>query len=541
MIGRHESAEGSFQPISAFLGIPYAQPPVGPLRFARPILLDSEWNGVLDASEYGPFCPQNPKVMNDGAYEPTCLPEKSSLSEDCLQLNIFTPDPSKKLPVLVFIHGGGYIYGSGILYDGTALAAMQDIVVVSFNYRLAPFGYLHDDQGSELPATGHLGHLDQRIALQWVQKYIQYFGGDPSRVTLAGQSAGAASVTFHLLSEESRGLFSQAVIHSDYTLKSSHPKSGKSAIQRLMHQLEGCEQKEIFECLREKSPEEIIEVFEVDFAGNDRNIARWTPVFDGVNLALDPTQELLMLNFTQVPVLIGVTANEGWGLSTYLLPEAMQDNTTLTYSGHFLSATRKFLSDVYGADEPYFEEILSAVLDFNFGKSPKMLEDEGFLLRRWSDLVGDLYLRSPTTRLAQLLTASSQLTFFYEFSHRPSHIRSERPLWHHGCDHTSELQFFWGFPYLNSHSRCNTLYTAEEMSFTKDVMAYYANFIKSGNPNSEDLFLWPEFSRSREDYIIMQPSFMKASGYKQDRVNFYMGKLLHMRNKCKGHETHDEL
>lgn len=194
---------------AAFLGIPYAQAPVGPLRWRPPVPV-APWHGTRDALGFGPDLPQAPNPRLRGPRQ----------DEDCLMLNIWTPapDPAAKLPVLVWIHGGGFTGGSGsdLRSDGTHLAA-EGAVVVSVNYRAGLFGFLAHPQLSRESAegvSGNWGLLDQMEALRWVRTHIEAFGGDPGRLTAFGVSAGSASLSLLLAAPQAAGLFDQAILHS---------------------------------------------------------------------------------------------------------------------------------------------------------------------------------------------------------------------------------------------------------------------------------------------------------------------------------------
>jgi para-nitrobenzyl esterase len=198
----------AIESVTAYRGIPYAQPPIGARRWRAPQPLP-RWTSVRDATAFGPVCMQAPPNGDTGVGD-------EPRSEDCLTLNIWTPSlAGRKHPVMVWLHGGGYTSGSGSapLYDGTKLAA-RGVVVVTLNYRLGRFGFFTHP---ELLAQGdgvNFGLLDQRAALRWVQANIAAFGGDPARVTLFGNSAGGESVLFHMTMPESRGLFARAIVQS---------------------------------------------------------------------------------------------------------------------------------------------------------------------------------------------------------------------------------------------------------------------------------------------------------------------------------------
>jgi len=199
-----------------FRGIPYAEAPVGDLRW-RPPQEPARWTGVLDATAFSPHCPQ--------AATPYGTP---STTEDCLFLNVFTPDKTNEgrphlLPVMFWIHGGGLVVGESDGYDPSPLVA-QGVVVVTINYRLGELGFLaHPALAAESPtgASGNYGLMDQQAALRWVQRNIRAFGGDPDNVTIFGQSAGALSVHSQLASPLAAGLFHKAIVESGaYSLTS---------------------------------------------------------------------------------------------------------------------------------------------------------------------------------------------------------------------------------------------------------------------------------------------------------------------------------
>jgi para-nitrobenzyl esterase len=195
--------------VNYFLGIPFAEPPVGELRW-RPPQEKTPWQGVLVADEYGPVPLQYPGISQH-------VPGLENQSEDCLYLNVWAPAGDvADLPVLVWISGGAFQFGAGSMpaYDGTALA-QKGAVVVTINYRLGPMGYLvHPDLALEEAHSGNYGQLDQLAALKWVKENIGAFGGSPSKVTMFGQSAGGSSVWMNLFSPLGKGLFDRAIVQS---------------------------------------------------------------------------------------------------------------------------------------------------------------------------------------------------------------------------------------------------------------------------------------------------------------------------------------
>jgi para-nitrobenzyl esterase len=212
--GRLEGeAEGD---VLVFRGIPFAKPPVGPLRF-RPPEPPDPWTGIRAATSFGPGGPQGVNPVE--AVLAVFVPETS---EDCLYLNVFTPNTTGKRPVLVWIHGGGNITGAGsqLLYDGSELVRRGDVVIVTLNYRLGIFGFLHgwSVAGEAFPTSGNEALLDQVAALQWVQREIAAFGGDPDNVTIAGESAGGTNVAALMGVAAARGLFHKSIMQSSGTV-----------------------------------------------------------------------------------------------------------------------------------------------------------------------------------------------------------------------------------------------------------------------------------------------------------------------------------
>lgn len=282
-----------------YLGIPYAAPPVGALRW-KPPAAPARWAGVRDATTGGNPC------MQAGSSTPWGdLAGPGTPSEDCLYLNVHTPAErsSRDRPVMVWIHGGGFTVGSGTFYDGGELAARGDVVVVTLNYRLGAFGYLaHPGLAGESPerVSGNYGLLDQQAALRWVRQNIAAFGGDPGNVTVFGESAGGGSVCQHLVSPRARGLFDRAIAQSGCAFplptQESQQRTGATWAASL-----GCSD---VACLRALSADELL-------TAATAPTSRWVPNVDGRIVPLPITDALESGRFARVPVLQGTTADEG--------------------------------------------------------------------------------------------------------------------------------------------------------------------------------------------------------------------------------------
>ncbi|XP_028633637.1 acetylcholinesterase isoform X3 [Grammomys surdaster] len=256
-------------PVSAFLGIPFAEPPVGSRRFMPPEP-KRPWSGVLDATAFQNVCYQYVDTLYPGFEGTEMWNPNRELSEDCLYLNVWTPypRPTSPTPVLIWIYGGGFYSGASSLdvYDGRFLAQVEGTVLVSMNYRVGTFGFLALPGSREAP--GNVGLLDQRLALQWVQENIAAFGGDPMSVTLFGESAGAASVGMHILSLPSRSLFHRAVLQSGTPNGPWATVSAGEARRRatLLARLVGCppggaggNDTELIACLRTRPAQDLVD------------------------------------------------------------------------------------------------------------------------------------------------------------------------------------------------------------------------------------------------------------------------------------------
>jgi para-nitrobenzyl esterase len=273
-----------------FLGIPYAAPPTGQRRWQPPQRPQS-WNGVRDARSYGDSCVQ------DSSWDPGY--DEPILTEDCLSANVYVPDSARPgLPVLVWIHGGGFVNGAGRDVVPTTMVTKRDTVVVTVNYRLGALGLLR------IPALGldgNVGLLDQQYALRWVQRNIGAFGGNPARVTIAGESAGGASVCDHLASPAAAGLFSAAIIQSGAYdgCGVTTDAAARQAAGKFLQDL-GCTVN--LDCLEAKTPAEIIAAqADVD----------WGPVVGGPALLVAPMAAFASGHYNRVPVVNGSNLNEG--------------------------------------------------------------------------------------------------------------------------------------------------------------------------------------------------------------------------------------
>ncbi|CAJ1057274.1 carboxylesterase 3 [Xyrichtys novacula] len=314
--GAYTTVKGTERRVKQYLGIPFARPPVGPLRFAAP--QDAEpWEGERNGSQQPPMCIQDPEIVVNVSKTMSMQYTPPELSEDCLYLNVYTPadvTSGDKLPVLVWIHGGGLAMGAASQYDGAPLAAYENIVMVIIQYRLGILGYL--STGDE-HAQGNWGFLDQLAALRWIQENIEVFHGDPQSVTVAGESAGGISASILTLSAQAKGLFHRAIFQSGVATLGTYTTSHPLATAKIVANLTGCDRsstQELVQCMRGASKEELVEVtkkMKLYLGG----------VVDGEFLT-DLAEELLKRKeVLKIPVMMGITNHEfGWILPLSFAP-----------------------------------------------------------------------------------------------------------------------------------------------------------------------------------------------------------------------------
>lgn len=293
--------------VNVWRGIPFAAPPVGELRFRAPQPPES-WNGVRDASEYGPVShqPADTKGTRFGGTEPI-------QSEDCLYLNVWSPAVrSENLPVMVWIHGGTFVTGAGSQpqFDGSSFAERGNVILVTINYRLGPFGFMHlSPLGDEF--ASNQGLLDQIAALDWVQRNIAVFGGDPHRVTVFGESAGSMSIAALLVMPAAKGLFAGAIMQSG-AAQTLNSKEGEGIATAFMSEL-GITPDGDVSLLQTLPAEKIIEFADrmsYKLSGGSSGMF-FQPVIDHKTLPIDPGQAVAEGVASGIPLLIGTNRDEG--------------------------------------------------------------------------------------------------------------------------------------------------------------------------------------------------------------------------------------
>ncbi|PCH36159.1 sterol esterase [Wolfiporia cocos MD-104 SS10] len=308
--------------VSSFLGIPYAQPPLGDLRFAPP-QPPQAFDGIRQANKFGPACPQQnatfPRVL---PFDVSIPMYAESMSEDCLFINVYKPAAARshdKLPVIFWIYGGAFEFGDAALYPGTALVQRsidlgEPVIFVSHNYRLNAFGFLASQEVADVGHT-NIGLRDQRLALEWVQQHISAFGGDSSKVTIWGNSAGSWSVGFHMILNggDNQGLFRGAIMESGSPPALQNYTDAQPYYDALIEHVGCTEELDTLACLRHAPYHKIMAGVNVtpDLASYQSLDLAWQPRLDGDMLVRNPMRTVQMGLYSKVPLISGVTGDEG--------------------------------------------------------------------------------------------------------------------------------------------------------------------------------------------------------------------------------------
>ncbi len=463
--------EGTVSPagVRMFRGIPFAAPPVGELRWQPPRPVPA-WKGVRSATGFGPRCMQLP-IFSDMVFR------SNDMGEDCLYLNVWAPvrKAAERLPVLVYFYGGGNVAGDGseFRYDGESLAR-KGLVVLTVNYRLGVFGFLaHPELTRESPhhASGDYGLLDQAAALAWVRRNIAAFGGDPKRVTIAGESAGSIAVNAQMASPLSRGLIAGAIGESGamiYPTFAPAPLAvGEQDGLKFAGTL-GAGATSLAQ-LRALPADSLLRAT----AGPGRG--RFSVTLDGWFLPRSPEQIFAAGEQAHVPLLVGWNTEEsGWrGLL------GAQEPTPENY----VAAVRKLFGA--NADE---------ALRLFPGSTPEQVMESA------TALAGARFIAYSTWKWAELQGRTGGrpvYRYLYAQPRPPSRAPSPNPP-PRGAVHSAEIEYALG----NLATNQVFAWTPEDHTVSAAMQAYFANFVKRGNPNGPGLPPWPA-SNSGDSVRVM--------------------------------------
>jgi para-nitrobenzyl esterase len=491
--------------VTAFLGIPYAKPPTGDLRWKQPEK-PAPWSGVLDAAHYGKRCAQNANTTLQTAY---------STDEDCLYLNVWTPSDSTatKLPVMVWFHGGGNVGGSasdpvpfsdgGHFYSGANIAA-DGVVVVSLNYRLGVLGFFtHPALAAEGSKAGNQGLWDQRLALQWVQDNVAKFGGDPGNVTIFGESAGSFDVCMHVASPQTPALFEHAISESGGCTTHQDSLAGGQATALALAASVGCGSgdggADSLACLRNVSAATLLGA-NIE-AGTGGMLGPFGPVVDGEFLTDQPRTLYKGGKIAKVPYLLGSNMDEGTLFEIGMTPVTDQGGLTTA------------LTTQYGADAGAALGALYPVAEFDGGLPNPY---QAVLTR----ILGDELLVCSTYDSALLAAAQGPSVYMYNFDIPvvvPGLVGSMPGQLYLGASHGSELPFVFGTSPLFATD-------SAQLGISQITERYWTRFAKTGDPNGGMDLAWPKFSASNDQRMQFElPTPSVVTGFRSAECAFWIG------------------
>ncbi|KAM9274957.1 neuroligin-1 isoform 1-T1 [Cariama cristata] len=580
-------------PVIQFLGVPYAAPPTGERRF-QPPEPPSPWADIKNTTQFAPVCPQNiiegrlPEVMlpvwftNNLDVVSTYVQDQN---EDCLYLNIYVPTedvkriskecarkPGKKIcrkggpltkkqtddlgdndgaededirdsggpkPVMVYIHGGSYMEGTGNLYDGSVLASYGNVIVITVNYRLGVLGFLST---GDQAAKGNYGLLDLIQALRWTSENIGFFGGDPLRITVFGSGAGGSCVNLLTLSHYSegnrwsnstKGLFQRAIAQSGTALSSWAVSFQPAKYARMLATKVGCNMSdtvELVECLQKKPYRELVDQ---DIQPARYHIA-FGPVIDGDVIPDDPQILMEQGEFLNYDIMLGV--NQGEGLK---FVENIVDSEDGISASDFDFAVSNFVDNLYGYPEG--KDILRETIKFMYTDWADRHNPE---TRRKTllALFTDHQWVAPAVATADLHSNFGSPTYFYAFYH---HCQTDQvPAWADAA-HGDEVPYVLGIPMIGPTELFPCNFSKNDVMLSAVVMTYWTNFAKTGDPNQpvpqDTKFIhtkpnrfeevaWTRYSQKDQLYLHIGLKPRVKEHYRANKVNLWLELVPHLHN-----------
>ncbi|XP_012287397.1 esterase FE4-like [Orussus abietinus] len=453
----------------AFKGIPFAAPPVGSLRFKDP-QPPAGWSGVRDASKHaGDVCAQQMQ-----------LPPFSFFGdEDCLYLNVYTTSLDEKRPVMVWIHGGGFTGGSGNeTFVGPDYLIKENVILVTFNYRLGVLGFLNLDHKL---APGNQGLKDQVAALSWVKENIPAFGGDPENVTIFGESAGGASVHYLTLSPLAKGLFHKAIMQSGTaTCEWAHGQGLPERSFKIAKILgsESTDPEEVVEFLREIPVDKLVEA-QTKIITPEENVFLNLPIGPGVddkseNPFLPHPVEKYAEKGIQVPVVIGHTTNEG-----IMFLKGIDEHSLDLYEKHL----QQFIyNNVSWKDPKYVSELEKTIRKAYFNDKPIGKD----LIQNLSELISDIHFVKDIKAIIKTQRKQPTPTYYYLFSYRGEQPTITQAMgkgnYAKGVSHADELSYMFHMPHFLSEDLKPPRPGSRDWITMERLLRLWANFAATGDP-----------------------------------------------------------
>lgn len=504
--------------VNKFLGIPYAAPPVGELRFKPPQQISPWKPAVYNASYFRSIC------IQPGDYNIAFWPNFSHPdSEDCLYLNVYTPrrngssGTGDSYPVMLYIHGGGYEVGTPIISPGDVIP-LWGVVLVTIQYRLGPFGFVTT---GDSVAPGNYGMLDQIEALRWVQENIKDFGGDPTSVTIFGESAGGASVGLHVLSPCSKGLFHRAIAISGVELSPYAIGSNTTAVEHTRHLAKEIkcptdESAAIIACLRSKEARKLLL--------QTANV--WRPVVDGNFLPDTPESLRKSGRFNRASLMAGFTSHEG----AYFFPSQINAVTPQEFRKQVVFAL-SYILNRYGQTWTPQTKVADSLIDaVVFLNTPWPYNEDIYKLKRgFSDVITDSCVAEPAHSSLSYHSKTSP-AYMYEFAHRSKLDPS--PEWL-GVRHKDDTPYQFGFPIMNLTILQD--YDEADRNVSDAIITLFTNFAKYGNPTPEPVrgALWGRFKHSYQAYLRIQLEPTMEINYQPTKMAFWREYYKQFKdNKC---------
>jgi len=471
--------------VESYLGIPYAAPPTGERRFRAPEPAEP-WEGVRDGAKPGPCAPQNPR--SNGLVRHTLPPQ----DEDCLNVNVWTPGADgRRRPVMVWIHGGSFLTGSGAApaCDGSALAKVGDVVVVTINYRLGAFGFLHlDSLADGAEASGNQGILDQVAALRWVRQEIAAFGGDPTNVTVFGESAGAMSIAALMAMPSTAGLFQKAILQSGAANMLKTPEQAALAASRLLGEL-GLSASQAH-VLRSMATTDILAAQQRCMpAGGDLTFA---PVCDGEIIPMDPVAAIAEGSARGVSVMIGTNEDE-----TAYFHAADARIAALT--------DEELVAWVQAGTGTGMDRAAAAALVDTYRSARAELGSDPSPAALWTAITSDYLFRVPSVRLAEAQGTHSPV-FMYLLNWKSAALDGRL-----GAGHSIDVPLLFGtFRHADVAGMELERTGADELSTSmQDAWSRFARF---GSPATPLLPEWLPYDASQRWTMVLGEASATVNG-----------------------------